>query len=81
MNKFAKRLKTKLWNIIDEMEKNRYLFVKKGDKDFSRKRKLNFSTMLHMLLSMGGNTLNKEILDYFDYNLIPRSSHLKNIQF
>ena len=69
MNKFAKRLKTKLWNIIDEMEKNRYLFVKKGDKDFSRKRKLNFSTMLHMLLSMGGNTLNKEILDYFDYNI------------
>ena len=47
MNKFAKRLKTKLWNIIDEMEKNRYLFVKKGDKDFSRKRKLNFSTIVY----------------------------------
>ena len=68
MSKLAKKLKIKLCSIIDEMEKNQHLFVKKWDKDFSRKRKLNFSTMLHLLLSMGGNTLNKELLEYFDYD-------------
>lgn len=69
MNKLAKKLKRKLWNIIDEMEKNQYLFVKRWDKDFSRKRKLTFSTMIRLLLSMNGNTLNKELLDYFNYDI------------
>lgn len=69
MNKLAKKLKGKLMNIINEMETHQYLFVKKWDKDFSRKRKLTFSTMMHLLLSMNGNTLNKELLDYFDYDV------------
>ena len=74
MNKLAKKLKNKLFNIIDEMENHKHLFVKKCDKDFSRKRKLSFSTMLHLLLSMNGNTLNKELLDYFNYNVQTASS-------
>ncbi len=69
MNNFAKKIKNKLWTIIDEMETHQYLFVKKRDKDFSRKRKLTFSTMIHLLLSMNGNTLSKELLDYFDYDV------------
>ena len=69
MNKLAKKLKKKLWNIIDEMEKYQYLFVNRWDKDFSRKRKLTFSTMIRLLLSMNGNTLNKELLDYFNYDI------------
>lgn len=69
MNKFAKKLKNKLWNIIDKMEMNQYMFVKKQNKDFSRKRKLTFSTMIHLLLSMNGNTISKELLDHFDYNV------------
>ena len=69
MNKLAKKLKKKLWSIIDEMEKYQYLFVNRWDKDFSRKRKLTFSTMIRLLLSMNGNTLNKELLDYFNYDI------------
>ena len=68
MSKFAKELKEKLTDIINGMETYQYLFVKKWDKDFSRKRKLTFSTTVYLLLSMNGNTLNKEILDYFDYD-------------
>ena len=62
-------MKTKLWNIIDEMETHKDLFVKEWTKDFSRKRKLTFSTMIHLLLSMNGNTFNKELLDYFAYDV------------
>lgn len=69
MNKLAAKLKKKLLNFIDEMEKNQYLFVKKWDKDFKRKRKLTFSTMIRLLLSMNGNTLNKELLDFFNYDV------------
>lgn len=69
MNKFAKKIKNKLWNIIDKMETHQYLFVKKQNKDFSRKRKLTFSTMIHLLLAMNGNTISKELLDYFDYDV------------
>ena len=35
MNKFAKKLKNKLWNIIDKMETQQHLFVKKQNSDFS----------------------------------------------
>lgn len=50
------------------MAKNVSSFVKESDRDFVRKRKLDFSTMLMLLISMGGKALNEELLEYFNFN-------------
>ena len=57
------------------MAKDVSLFVKNPGKDFVRNRKLNFSTMLMLLISMGGKTLNEELLEYFIFkDFSPTSS-------
>ncbi len=65
--KYAKNLKIKLDNIIKDMEKNPALFVKNPKSDFTRKRVLTFSKIIKIIIGMGGNSLNKELLDYFDF--------------
>jgi hypothetical protein len=54
-------------SIIGEMSENPWLFAEKPAKDFSRKRKLDFETMLLLLLSMGGGSLQFELLEYTGY--------------
>ena len=68
MSSFCVNLKNKLNNLICDMEKYSYLFTKNPKSDFTRKRNLSFSTTMNLLISMGGNTLNKELLEYFNYN-------------
>lgn len=41
------------------------LFAKNPDKDFTRDRKLSFNKLIHLLLGMRGNSISKEIYDYF----------------
>lgn len=65
---YAKKLKSKLNKIISKMEINSSLFVKNPKCDFTRKRILTFSEIIKIILGMGGNSLNKELLDYFEYN-------------
>lgn len=65
MGQFSKQLKNKLNNIISEMADCHSLFAKNPESDFTRNRKLNFDTMIKILLSAGGNSLNKELYDYF----------------
>ena len=48
----AKAVKKKLKNIIQEMAQNKDLFVKNPGKDFSRNRKLNFETMMKLMITM-----------------------------
>lgn len=43
-------------------------FSKEPGKHFSRKRKLDFSTMMHFILSMEAGSLKKELHKYFSYN-------------
>ena len=43
-------------------------YVRHPDRDFTRKRKLPFESMLKLLVSMGGNTLCKELHDWFEYS-------------
>ena len=50
------------------MALNPQLFVKDPKKDFIRNRKLKFDSVINLLLSMGGNSLGKELLDYFNYD-------------
>jgi hypothetical protein len=45
------------------------MFVNNPEKDFTRKRKLDFKDMLNILLSMGGNSLKLELMKYFSYDV------------
>lgn len=69
MNKYSNYVKEKLISIIKEMAEAPEAFVKNPGKDFARNRKLSFETMIKLLLSMGGNNIYKELLDYFNYDI------------
>jgi hypothetical protein len=69
MNNYAMLVKEKLISTIKDMAKTPMLFVKNAGKDFTRNRKLSFETVIHLLLSMGGNSLCKELLEYCGYDV------------
>lgn len=62
---YSKQIKSILENIIDEMSTHPELFAKNPGKDFTRDRKLSFNKLIHLLLGMRGNSINKELYDYF----------------
>jgi hypothetical protein len=68
MNEYANSIKEKLDTLLTEMHEYSWLFVNNPEKDFTRKRKLNFKDMLSILLSMGGNSLKLELMKYFSYD-------------
>ena len=65
--KFSEQVKTDLMGIIFKMSSQTDDFVKNPKVDFSRKRKLDFSTFLHLFISMEAGTINDELLRYFSY--------------
>lgn len=68
MNEYADLIKAKLDTVLAEMHESTRLFVNDPDRDFTRKRKLDFKDMLSILLSMGGNSLKLELMKYFSYD-------------
>lgn len=58
-----------LENLISELARNPSLFLKNPDTDFSRNRKINFKTCVGITMNSGGCTLNKELLDFFDFDV------------
>ncbi len=54
MNEYATSLKEKLTSLIREMSAAPTPYVKEPEKDFTRKKKLPFETVMHLLISMGG---------------------------
>lgn len=69
LNGYPDLVKDRLFRLIDEMAQNPGLFVKNPGKDFSRNRKLNFTEMIRLLLSMGGNSLGNELMECFSYDV------------
>ncbi len=69
MNDYPDLVKRRLIQLIDDMAQDPGLFVKDPGKDFSRNRKLNFSEMIRLLLSMGGNSLGNELMECFSYDV------------
>ena len=67
MHSYSRFVKNKLKSIIKEMAQSPECFVKNPDKDFTRNRKLAFEDIINLLLSMAGNSIYKELLDYFKY--------------
>ena len=57
---FPETVKTTLWDIIDEMSLSISSFVHNPDKDFLRRRKLDFKKMMRLIISM-------EILVYTNF--------------
>lgn len=45
------------------------MFVKNPERDFVRKRKLDFTTVVKILLSMEGGSLKRELYDFFEYSI------------
>jgi len=68
MINYSKIVKYKLTSIIKEMGESTELFVKNPGKDFTRNRKLTFEYVINLLLSMGGNSIYRELLEYFKYD-------------
>jgi hypothetical protein len=76
MDKYPRIVKENLSDIIREMAASPELFVKNPGKDFTRTRKLPFETMAHLLISMGGNSIYKELLEAQGYGIdkiLPRA--------
>ena len=57
---FPETVKTTLWDIIDEMSLSISYFVNNPDKDFLRRRTLDFKKMMRLIISM-------EILVYTNF--------------
>lgn len=69
MNEFADSIKKNLDTVLNQMNEHSWMFVNNPEKDFTRKRKLDFKEMLNILLSMGGSTLRLELMKYFSYDV------------
>jgi len=69
MNDYPNMLKETLSSLISELSKSPELFVKNPGKDFTRNRKLPFETIVHLLISMGGNSIYKELLESQGYDV------------
>lgn len=65
MGQFSKQLKNRLTGLIDGMAENPSLWSRNPKADFVRNRKIPFADLVKILLSSGGNSLNKELYDYF----------------
>lgn len=67
MQRFPETVKSALMGIVSDMAKDTSPYVRNPTADFTRDRKLNFENTVSLILSMGGQPINSELLDYFQY--------------
>ena len=67
-------VKRKLMSIIADMALRKEEFVRNPATDFTRNRKLSFEETIKFMLSMGGGSLKKELLEHFNYNTTTATS-------
>lgn len=65
--KFSEEVKATLWNLIDEMSLDRSKFIVNPGRDFTRKRKWDFPTLIKFIISMESQSLKNELHKYFGY--------------
>lgn len=65
--KYSKLLKSRLNDIIVDVSRNSD-FIRNPNSDFTRTRKLGFITTFNSILSMGGSSLDREIVELFNYS-------------
>lgn len=71
---FAQQVKNSLLEIISQMATHPQDFSKHPESDFSRNRKLDFSTLLHLIISMEAGTVKDELLKFFSYDTYTASN-------
>lgn len=69
MNNYPNAVKETLLSLIEKMSASKELYVKNPGKDFTRDRKLPFETVIKLLISMGGNSIYKELLESQGYDV------------
>ncbi|MCI3922839.1 hypothetical protein MO973_21665 [Paenibacillus sp. TRM 82003] len=69
MNEYANSLKQTLTSLIREMSAAPAPYVKNPETDFTRKKKLPFETVMQLLISMGGDSVYKELLELQGYDV------------
>ena len=79
MNFYADYVRNKLDSIISSMCSRIENYVKNPGHDFTRNRKMNFTSTINFLLTMEGGSLNSELHKYFNYDLnqITRSGFIQ----
>ena len=65
---FANQVKNTLLQDIAVMAKVSWFFSKHPETDFTRKRKIDFQSLLHFSICMDAGTLRHELLKYFSYD-------------
>lgn len=65
---FANQVKNTLLQDISDMARIPWLFSKHPETDFSRNRKINFQSLIHLSICMEGGTIRHELLKYFAYD-------------
>ena len=74
---FVEHVRVELFSIIKEMASISWMFEKRPMTDFSRRRKLDFESTIWCILSIGSGSLQKELLELFDFSAeIPSASAL-----
>lgn len=68
MNSQAAKLKKLLKTTIRDMARNKEQFTQSPGKDFTRKRKLDFASVISVLLSMSGGSTASTLMDYFKFD-------------
>jgi len=69
MNSYPKLVKKRLDRCIHELANSKVEYVKRPGKDFSRKRLFTFEHLIEFLIVMGAGSQNKEILEFFKFDL------------
>lgn len=64
---FSEEVKTALWSMIDKMSKDNCPFTTHSGKDFSRKKKWDYASVMKFIISIEGRPLKDELLKYFEY--------------
>lgn len=67
--KFSEEVKTTLWSMIEQMSTNLSQFIVNPEKDFSRKKKWDFPTLMKFIISMEGQSLKMNFINTLDTRL------------
>lgn len=65
---YTSKLKKSLNNCINNLADKRDDYCFKVGRDFTRKRKSDFQSIVKVVLCFGGKSLNKELLEYFGFS-------------
>jgi len=67
---YPEQVKSLLYSDITQMAETPSVFSKNPNKDFTRKRKLEFEKLMKLLISMSSGSTGHELLKYFNYDIL-----------